>query len=161
MPQAPSLRALQAAVAPAAATPDYGYGDRYGTTTPKGLGFLGPLQRPSDGGVMSEYSIGTEIDGAEREIPSFVPTLSHDEVAHLLAMQDGEPMPDSIARKARAHASQRLAEGKDPFAGPGEQQQGLYPDLPRTLVPSPHVPGSLPSRPIAPSLAALAKQGGF
>lgn len=119
----------------AAATPDYGYGNRFGTTTPKGLGFLGPLQR-ADGSVMSEYSIGVNIDGKEHEIPSLVPTLTKEEVQALVAGPDGAPVPAAIQGKAIAYAKARLAAGKDPFAGPGEQQ-ALYPELARAAAPTP------------------------
>jgi hypothetical protein len=115
------------------AAPDYGYGTRYNNGqpggAPKGLGFLGPLQRP-DGGVMSEYSIGVTIDGKEVEIPSIVPTLSKQQITQILSSKDGDALPSGVAEKATAYAKQRIAAGKDPFAGPGEQQN-LYPDLPR------------------------------
>lgn len=114
--------------------PDYGFGFRYGTTTPKGLGFLGGLQRP-DGRVMSEYSIGVPLNGREREMPSIVPTLTHEELQHILSMKDGDPMPDSIVQKAVAFAQQRQAAGLPLFANPGEQQN-LYPDVPRSPVPT-------------------------
>jgi hypothetical protein len=120
--------------APAAAAPtDYGYGTRYNMGqpggAPKGLGYLGPLQRP-DGGVMSEYSIGVDINGRETEIPSIVPTLSKSQVTQILNSKDGDPLPAGVREKAEAYAKQRIAAGKDPFAGPGEQQN-LFPDLPR------------------------------
>src|SRR6266516_3263620 len=105
--------------------PDYGYGPRYGTTTPKGLGYFGPLQLPN-GGVMGEFSVGVNIDGKPTEIPSIVPTLTKDELATVLTMQPGDPWPPSILQKAVDHARKRLAAGKDPFAGPGEQDVSRY-----------------------------------
>lgn len=83
--------------------------------TRKGNGFLGVLKRP-DGGVSTEISIGVQFDGKEVEIPSMVPTLTKDEVNTLLALKDGQPMPDAIVDKAVAHAKKRLAAGKSPFA---------------------------------------------
>lgn len=118
--------------------PDYGYGNRYNSTTPKGLGFLGPLQR-SDGGVMSEYSVGVQIGGKETEIPALVPTLTKAEVAHILSMKPGDKLPDAIVLKARKYAEGRIAAGKDPFAAPGEQQ-ALYPDLKRAPTPTSSAP---------------------
>lgn len=125
------------------AAPDYGYGNRYNngdpsTAKPKGLGFFGPLKR-ADGGVMSEYSVGVEIDGKETEIPTLVPTLTKAEVSHILAMKDGDKLPEAIVEKARKFAEQRIAQGKDPFAGPGEQQ-ALYPDLKREAAPQTRAP---------------------
>ena len=116
-------------------TPDYGYGQRYGSAAPKGLGFLGPLLRP-DGQVMSEYSIGVNLDGRQVEIPSIVPTLTKQELATLLTLKDGQAPPKSVIDKAIAYARTRLAGGYDAFAGPGEQQN-LYPELKRAPIPSP------------------------
>ena len=67
---------------PPPAAPDYGYGPRYGTNIPKGLGYFGPLQLPN-GGVMGEFSVGVSINGKQTEIPSIVPTLTKDELAQL------------------------------------------------------------------------------
>lgn len=116
-----------------AGQPDYSYGPRFESTAPKGLGFLGPLQRP-DGSVMSEFSTGVEIDGKEVQIPSIVPTLSREEVQSLLTAKEGEPLPAAVVQKATAFAKQRIAEGRSPFAGPGEQD-GRYPELARASSP--------------------------
>lgn len=122
------------------ATGDAGYGRRFNNGQPggafKGDGFLGPLQRPDGSGVMSEYSIGVQIGGKETEIPTLVPTLTKQEVQTILTMKEGDKMPDSIVQKAVDFAKQRMAAGKDPFAGPGEQQ-ALYPDLKRAAAPAP------------------------
>jgi ribosomal protein S18 acetylase RimI-like enzyme len=118
--------------------PDYGYGPRYNQGqpggAPKGLGYLGPLQRP-DGAVMSEYSIGVTINGQQVEVPSIVPTLTREEVQSLLTAPDGTPPSPAIVAKATAFATQRLAAGKDVFARTGEQQP-LYPDLGRAATPN-------------------------
>lgn len=113
--------------------PSYDYGFRYNSSDPKGLGFLGPLQRP-DGGVMSEYSVGQNINGRETEFPSIVPTLTKEELLAILNAQQGQPLPASVLQKARAYAEQRMAQGLKPFAQTGEQQN-LYPELPRTATP--------------------------
>jgi hypothetical protein len=83
--------------------------------TPKGRGFLGPLKRP-DGDVMTEYSVGVEIDGKEMDIPTIVPTLTKDEVQKLLTLGKDEKIPESIIDKAVAHAKMRLKDGKPVFA---------------------------------------------
>lgn len=87
--------------------------------TPKGKGYLGELTRP-DGGVMTEYSVGIEIDGQERDIPTIVPTLTKKELELLLNLNDGDKIPKSILDKAVEHAQKRIADGKDVFAGDDE-----------------------------------------
>lgn len=114
--------------------PSYGYGFRYDSADPKGLGFLGPLQRPDGSGVMGEYSVGQMINGQQTEFPSIVPTLTKDELLAILNAQQGQPLPESVMRKARAFAEQRMAQGLKPFAQTGEQQN-VYPELPRTATP--------------------------
>lgn len=91
----------------------------------KGSGFLGLLKRP-DGKVSSEISIGVEMNGKEVEIPTIVPTLSQSELDYLLKnpVGPGHPIPESIRRKAIEHARRRIAEGKSPFAQPGEGPSG-------------------------------------
>ncbi|MCK5023123.1 MAG: hypothetical protein KAS04_03045, partial [Candidatus Aenigmarchaeota archaeon] len=83
----------------------------------KGLGYFGALKRP-DGGVSTELSIGTEFDGKEMEIPALVPTLTQEEIDHLL--QHDKPT-ETIFKKAVDHAKMRMKQGKDPFAQEGEQ----------------------------------------
>lgn len=83
---------------------------------PKGRGFLGALLRP-DGAVSTELSAGMNVGGTEQEIPLLVPTLTKDEVNHLLT--DGTPT-DAIYQKAHQHALQRVKAGQNPFATPGE-----------------------------------------
>jgi len=80
--------------------------------TPKGAGYFGELKRP-DGAISTELSIGVNLDGQEREIPSLVPTLSADEVDHML--QGGQPT-DGIVQKAVEHARMRMSRGQDVFA---------------------------------------------
>lgn len=88
----------------------------------KGNGFLGLLKRP-DGKVSSEISIGVEVNGKEVEVPTMVPTLSQSQLDYLMTnpVGDGHPIPRDIVQKATAFASQRIAAGKSPFAGSGEQ----------------------------------------
>lgn len=144
------------------ATPDYGYGPRFNNGqpggAPKGLGYLGPLARP-DGGVMSEFSIGTDVNGQETEIPAIVPTLSHDDVAAILKMKEGDQLPPGVAEKATAFAQTRLAAGKSVFAGPGEQQGDLYPDLTRAETPAPRAIPHRSGADIAGELVDAGKEG--
>ena len=85
---------------------------------------------------MSEYSIGVMIDGKETEVPSIVPTLTKEELTGILTAPEGTKPPPSVEKKAADYAKQRIANGLSPFAGPGEQQMDLYPDLKRTEVPA-------------------------
>jgi hypothetical protein len=85
--------------------------------TQKGKGFLGELATPS-GKKATEISIGVRIDGKETLIPTLVPTLTQEEIDYLV---QGGKVTKPIVQKAVAHARQRMAEGKSPFAGPGEQ----------------------------------------
>ena len=78
----------------------------------KGKGFLGILSRP-DKAVSTELSIGVDIDGKEMEIPSLVPTLTKQEVDHLLG---GGEMTDAIVQKAVDHARMRMQQGLPVFA---------------------------------------------
>jgi hypothetical protein len=131
---------------PPAPAPDYGYGNRYNSTEPKGLGYFGPLQRPDGTGIMGEFSVGLPINGKEMEVPSMVPTLTHDELVAILRAKEGEPLPASIYQKAGAYAQQRLAAGRSVWAQPGEQSDA-YPDLPRAPIPPIRNAASLPPLP--------------
>jgi hypothetical protein len=94
---------------------DYGYGDRPDKTK-KGLGYFGELERPDGTGVMTEYSIGVPINDKEMDIPTLVPTLTAEEVQHILNIKDGEHIPRNIVSKAIEHAHKRIKEGKPVFA---------------------------------------------
>ena len=87
--------------------------------TPKGEGWLGALKRP-DGGVMTEYTIGTNINGKDMDIPTIVPTLSPEEIQYLLMSSENHdvldtPIGQSIIRKAIEHAVMRNKSGMSPF----------------------------------------------
>ncbi len=88
------------------------YGKRVDGTE-KAKGYLGEIPT-ADGRVMTEMSVGVEIDGKETLIPSIVPTLTEDEIKYLA--EGGSPLTnDAIMDKAVAHARKRIAEGKSPF----------------------------------------------
>ena len=86
----------------------------------KGPGFLGTLERP-DGKVLTELSVGVNLDGKEVEIPTLVPTLTKEEVRYLVNAQEGStnifqtPVGKRIMQKAVDHARERMKEGKSPF----------------------------------------------
>lgn len=84
----------------------------------KGPGFLGPIKN-AIGQSREEYSIGVNIDGKEMEIPTFVPTLTAQELDYLTNMQEGMPIPKSIQEKAVGHALDRMRQGQSPFHANG------------------------------------------
>lgn len=100
------------------------WGLRYGSSDPKGLGFLGVLGRP-DGGVSSELSIGVNIDGKDIEVPSMVPSLTPQQRQTLLSLRDGQPMPQDIVDAAVMFAKTRIAKGLSPFASDAESPDNV------------------------------------
>jgi hypothetical protein len=115
--------------------PDQTQWDRRADGSPKGMGWLGVLQRP-DGGVSSEISVGVTLDGKDQEIPLMVPGLSKPELDYLMTNDPSSDnflknLPQSIMDKAVAHAKQQLDNGQSPFAGapaPQEQPKPYMPD---------------------------------
>jgi len=93
-----------------------GYGKRKDGTR-KGSGYFGELKRP-DGSVSTELSVGVDFGAGEMEIPLLVPTLTKDEINHLLA---GNKETKEILDKAVVHAIERLKQGKSPFAEDDER----------------------------------------
>ena len=77
----------------------------------KGPGWLGPYKNPK-GQMVSEYSIGVELDDEEMDIPSLVPGLTPQEIREVILGK----VSDSVAEKAVAHAKQRLKENKSVWA---------------------------------------------
>jgi hypothetical protein len=86
----------------------------------KGAGFFGVLKRP-DGGISTEISVGLPIGGKEMDVPTLVPTLTEDEKNWLLTHDIKDKIPESIMKKAKAHAEERIKAGKSPFARPEEE----------------------------------------
>ena len=79
----------------------------------KGLGYFGPLNRPG-GGYSTELAADqTDPQYGRMDYPLMVPTLTGQELRHLL---DGGQPTDEIYRKAYDHAVQRGQGAKDPFA---------------------------------------------
>lgn len=76
------------------------YGNRPDGTR-KGPGYLGEVKGKN--GPMTEWSVGVNMDGRQRDIPSMVPGLSEKEMKTI----KGEGMSDDIVRKAIAHARSR------------------------------------------------------
>ena len=97
------------------------FGLRYSGEGAKGLGYFGALANPA-GGVSTELSSEFEHNGQTIEHPLLVPTLTRDEIGHLLG--GGEPT-QAIYDKARAFALQRIGNGFNPFAGPTDLRYPL------------------------------------
>lgn len=89
-----------------------GYGLREDGTQ-KGSGWLGEIQTKDGKSVMTELSVGVNIDGKEVLIPSIVPTLSDKEIKYL---QEYQAPNDVIIKKAVDHARKRMKQGLSPFA---------------------------------------------
>ena len=107
------------------------YGNRT-DGTPKGPGFFGELPRTDNpSNFSSELSATADLktpDGKPVLFPLLVPTLTKDEIHHLLStdkLNSEDPkaraIEGAIYHKAQAHAEQRMSKGLSPFASPGEQ----------------------------------------
>ena len=81
-------------------------------------GFLGPIQ--TETGVMTEFSVGIELDGTKIEIPTLVPTLTNSEIEILKQAKTAKDIPESIIDKAVKHAKKRIKQGKSAFYQDGE-----------------------------------------
>lgn len=119
--QADINEALGVKPQPPAQNPDIGYGRREDGSN-KGRGFYGMLPRTDGPDQSSELSIGVEMDGKQRTIPSMVPGLNAEQLRYLLSVQ--KPMRPDITQKAVDFAVQRQQQGKGPFAEPNEE--GAY-----------------------------------
>tara|TARA_R110002020_G_scaffold13240_3_gene47758 strand:+ start:359 stop:742 length:384 start_codon:yes stop_codon:yes gene_type:complete len=86
-------------------------------------GYLGPIINLRDGKTMTEFTVGIQIDGEETEVPSMVPTLVSEEIEILRNLLPGEPIPESIVRKAKEHALMRMEQGKNIFYQDGEEEE--------------------------------------
>ena len=100
--------------------------EQRGIIRKKGLGFLGEIPivfSDSEVGVATEFSIGVQINGKETEIPTLVPTLNQNEFNLMVndIIPNNKRVPDSIIKKAIAHAKKRIKAGRSPFAQTGEQ----------------------------------------
>lgn len=103
------------------------YGNRT-DGTPKGAGFFGELPRRDDPTSFSgELSAEVTIGGKPLLFPLLVPTLTREEIDHLLSTSKADlhdpgaqKIEAGIYEKAIQHAVGRIQTGKSPFAGEGE-----------------------------------------
>lgn len=92
----------------------------------KGRGYFGVLRRP-DGEVSTELSFDFNHQGKPVSAPLLVPTLSRQELDHLLS---GADPTDSIYEKAQLWALHRLGRGLPPFATDTDMRHPLPPITP-------------------------------
>ena len=87
--------------------------------TRKSTGYFGTL-KTTDGTNrdMTEFSVGVNFSGDEMEIPTLIPSLTKDELNHLLS---GNDPTSEIINKAVKHAKGRIENNKSPFWGSGEE----------------------------------------
>lgn len=85
----------------------------------RGKGYFGEVFQEDDPEwFTTELPITIEFDGHTHRIPTIVPTLTREELAHLA---DGGDMTPDIVHKAIAYAQTRLAAGRSCFAARDEQ----------------------------------------
>ncbi len=112
-------------------------------------GFLGPIINRHSGKPMTELSIGVEIGGREVEIPSMVPTLTEEERILLQNLRIGvDPVPKSIAIKAKRHAMERIKAGLNPFLPAEPQNMNLGGSVSTMMgrTPEPELPELTPAQ---------------
>ena len=112
-------------------------------------GFLGPIINRHSGKPMTELSIGVEIGGREVEIPSMVPTLTEEERILLQNLRIGvDPVPKSIAIKAKRHAMERIKAGLNPFLPAEPQKMNLGGSVSTMMgrTPEPELPDLTPAQ---------------
>ena len=88
----------------------------------KGPGWLGPYKNPK-GQIVTEYSLGVELDGKELDIPSLVPGLTPQEIREVVLGK----VSKSVTDKAVAHARQRIKENKSVWADENDYKRFMSP----------------------------------
>ena len=89
---------------------------------------------PRTNNMASEYSVGVNMNGKQREIPTFVPGLSGSQMKGLLDAVAQNVMPSKdVMDLAIAHARSRDALGQPTFWRMPEKQYTM-PDMPKGLL---------------------------
>lgn len=91
------------------------YGQRHTGEGVKGLGFFGAVPH-SDGGYSTEISSEFDHNGKTVEHPLMVPTLTAEQIKHLLS---GAEPTEEIYQAAQDHALSRMQQGQSPFFSGG------------------------------------------
>ncbi len=90
----------------------------------KGFGFFGELSAlgKHKGKRSTEVSIGVNVNGREREMPTLTPNMSNSEINQILSGK----MTKTIVGKAIKHSRKRESEGKGAFAqGRKDKRQAI------------------------------------
>ena len=102
-------------------SPTVGARETYGTRedgTKKGRGWLGEHLGPRKR-LVTELSMGVEMNGKEVLIPTMVPGLTRGQVERLVSgefnVKSRNPEDMAIKRRAIAHAERQLNQGRSPF----------------------------------------------
>ena len=77
------------------------------------------MHKSNSGNDMTEYTVGVPIKGKQMDIPTFVPGLTPQEIAHLKTEPDlrqRTAINNSIMNKAIRHAEKQVSQGKSVFA---------------------------------------------
>ncbi len=94
--------------------PDGSYG---GQMMPKYTGWLGPRENTGDPNTVSNE---LSIDDEYGDFPAMTPNLSPSQLARLLALKEGEKVPNDIFNTAREFALKRRAAGLNAFKDIGD-----------------------------------------
>lgn len=91
---------------------------------PKNAGWRGILY-DGEGGVMTEVSIGVQIDNQEVQIPLIVPATTNEQLDTIakIATDETVEVPIQLKNKAVEWALERITENKSPFYNGDEQDQ--------------------------------------
>ena len=92
-----------------------------GDGTTKGTGFFGILPA-NDGRIVTEYGMGFDYDGKEREVPLINPYQSQ---AQILEVLQGKQPTTEMLDNARRWGADRLRSGKSPFIENNEKPYNL------------------------------------
>lgn len=79
------------------------------------------------GGVMTEVSVGTQINGKEVQIPLIVPDSTEEDLRRIAQIANGEltDIPDDLMEKAVAFAKKRINAGKSAFYNGDAEDEAL------------------------------------
>lgn len=86
----------------------------------KGKGYFGELIN-KQGDVVTEMTVGVNIDGQEVDIPVVNPFMSGEDINTLLNLPEDKPIPNKLIRSAIDFALYRKQQGLSPYAQSSEE----------------------------------------
>ena len=101
---------------------DYGDGPN---GTKKGKGWYGELH-DSEGNIVTEMTVGINIDGEEVDVPAVNPILSEKQLTTLLGIKSDQPLPEDIIDTAVEYAIFRKQQGRGMYAEGNEVGSAEY-----------------------------------